>query len=204
MQQSFSPRLTLAGAVFPQTGLVRDALLVVGFSALIAVSARISIPMWPVPITGQTFAVLLAAAVLGRTRGVAALLAYMGEGMLGLPVFAGGANAWTVSASGATYLFGSTAGYLAGFVAAAFVTGWLAELGWDRSVWRAALAMVVGNLVIYAFGVSWLAALIGLERAVNFGLVPFLLGDIIKVVLAALALPGAWRLVGRLRPHQPQ
>jgi len=200
VQQSFTPRLTLAGAVFPQTGLLRDALLVLGFSALIAVSARISIPMWPVPITGQTFAVLLAAAALGRVRGVAALVAYIGEGMLGLPVFAGGANAWTVSASGATYLFGPTAGYLAGFVVAAFVTGWLAELGWDRSMWRAELAMVAGNLIIYMFGVSWLASLIGLERAVTGGLVPFLVGDIIKVVLAAHALPGTWWLLGRMRP----
>lgn len=197
MHQTYAPRLTLTGAVFPQRGVLRDVLLILAFSGIVALSARVSLPLQPVPVTLQTFAVLLTGAALGRNRGALALLAYLAEGLAGLPVFSGGASAWTPSAMGMPVILGPTGGYLVGFVAAAGVTGWLAEHGWDRSVLRTALAMVAGNLVIYTCGIAWLSSLIGVEKAVATGVLPFLAGDMIKVALAAAALPGAWRLVGR-------
>jgi biotin transport system substrate-specific component len=196
MLQTYAPRTTLIDTLVPRTGLLRDVLLVLSFSALVALSAQVTIRLLPVPITGQTFAVLLAGAALGRVRGTLAMVAYLAEGLAGLPVFAGGNSAWTPSASGLPYIVGPTAGYLAGFMPAAFATGWLAEMGWDRSVFRWLGAMVAGNLVIYAFGLSVLSFYLGLPAAIERGVMPFIPGDIIKIVVAALALPGAWRLVG--------
>lgn len=199
MNQAYAPRPTLASALFPQSGLLRDALLLLGFSAVIALSAQVTIrlPFTPVPISGQTFAVLLAGAALGSTRGALAVLAYHAEALAGLPVYAGWSSAWTPSAAGVPYVIGPTAGYLAGFVPAAFAVGWLAERGWDRAVHLTAAAMVIGNLVIYACGAAVLTLYVGSERVLAAGVLPFLVGDIIKIALAALALPGAWRLVGR-------
>ena len=184
--------LTLSDVLVPRRGLLRDAALVLGGSLLVALSAqiRVSLPFTPVPITGQTFGVLLVGALLGARRGALSLVAYLVEGAAGLPVFAGGA-------AGVQYLVGPTSGYLVGFVAAALVTGWLAERRWDRRVWTAALAMAVGNLVIYGFGLPWLARFVGPEQVLVAGMLPFLPGDALKLVLAALALPSAWRLVGR-------
>jgi len=188
MQQT----LTLSDVLVPRRGLLRDAALVLGGSLLVALGAqiRISLPFTPVPITGQTFGVLLVGALLGARRGALSLLAYLIEGGAGLPVFAGGA-------AGAHHLLGPTGGYLVGFVAAALATGWLAERRWDRRVWTAALAMAVGNMVIYGFGLLWLARFVGPERVLVAGMLPFLPGDALKLLLAALALPSAWRLVGR-------
>lgn len=191
---------TLAQAAVPRGGLLRDALLVVGFSLLTALSARIVIPLpfTPVPITGQTFAVLLTGAALGARRGAAAMGLYVLEGLVGLPVFAGGA-------SGLARLLGPTGGYLLGYIAAAYLTGTLAERGWDRTVRWAAAAMAAGNVIVYLFGVPWLALVprvvggvaLGWERAVTLGLLPFIPGDLIKLAAAAVALPGAWALVRR-------
>lgn len=191
---------TLAQAAVPRGGLLRDALLVVGFSLLTALCARIVIPLpfTPVPITGQTFAVLLTGAALGARRGAAAMGLYVLEGLVGLPVFAGGA-------SGLARLLGPTGGYLLGYIAAAYLTGTLAERGWDRTVRWAAAAMAAGNVVVYLFGVPWLALVprvvggvpLGWERAVTLGLLPFIPGDLIKLAAAAVALPGAWALVRR-------
>ena len=191
---------TLAQATVPRGGLLRDALLVVGFSLLTALCARIVIPLpfTPVPITGQTFAVLLTGAALGARRGAAAMGLYVLEGLAGLPVFAGGA-------SGLARLLGPTGGYLLGYIAAAYLTGTLAERGWDRTVRWAAAAMAAGNVVVYLFGVPWLALVsrvaggvpLGWERAVTLGLLPFIPGDLIKLAAAAVALPGAWALVRR-------
>ena len=152
--------------------------------------ARLSIPLpfTPVPITGQTLAVLLTGAVLGRTRGVLSMALYLLWGILGLPVFAGGTG-------GIVRLVGPTGGYLLGFVFAAGATGWLAQRGWDRRVPTALLAMAAGNVVIYLFGLPWLAAFVGPERAASLGLVPFIPGDVVKLFLAAALLPAAWRLV---------
>jgi len=178
--------------VIPGEGLWRDALLVLGGSILIALMAQVAIPLpfSPVPVTGQTFAVLLVGAVLSSRRGALSLLAYLAEGAVGLPVFAGGG-------SGLPWLLGPTGGYLVGFVAAAWMVGSLCERGWDRQVRTAALAMLAGNGVIYLFGVPWLAHFVGVERVLALGLWPFVPGDLVKLALAALALPSAWRLVGR-------
>jgi len=183
---------TLAEATLPRGGLLRDALLVVGGSLLTALCARVVIPLpfTPVPITAQTFAVLLTGAALGARRGAAAIGLYVLEGLVGLPVFAGGA-------AGLHRLLGPTGGYLLGFIAAAYLTGTLAERGWDRTVRFAAAAMGAGNLVIYLFGVPWLALSLGWPRALTGGLLPFIPGDLVKLAAAALVLPGAWTLLRR-------
>ncbi|MFQ5855820.1 MAG: biotin transporter BioY [Anaerolineae bacterium] len=191
-----SPRSqTLTDVLVPHTGLARDAALVVVFSLINAAAAQVSIPLpfTPVPVTGQTFAVLLTGALLGSRLGGLSLLLYLAEGAAGLPVFA-------LGRSGLVTLLGPTGGYLFAFPAAAFVVGWLAERGWDRRVLTTALAMILGNLVIYAGGVTWLARFVGgLAEAVTLGMMPFLIGDAIKLVLAAGLLPAGWSLVGRIR-----
>ena len=192
-------RLVLADAVRPaSTGLVRDAVLVLGAAALMGVLAQLAIRVGPVPITGQTLGVLLLGALLGSRRGTLAMLAYLAEGLAGLPVYANGASAWTPSSAGVPTIVGPTAGYLLAFPVAAFVVGALAERGWDRRVWTAAAAMAVGQAVVYLGGLSWLAQLVGPHRAVELGLLPFLAGDAVKLLAAALALPAGWRLLGAL------
>ncbi|MCM8746245.1 biotin transporter BioY [Thermomicrobium sp. CFH 73360] len=194
--------VVLADSVLPRSWqqsatsrLLANVALVVAGSLLTALAARVSLPLpfTPVPITGQTFAVLLVGAVLGSRRGAASMALYVAQGLAGLPVFAGGK-------AGLAVLLGPTGGYLVGFIAAAFVTGWLAERGWDRQPLATAVAMALGNIAIYLFGVSWLAAFVGIERAPLLGLVPFLPGDALKIVLATLALPGAWWVVRRMNP----
>lgn len=169
-------------------GYLYDVLLVIGGSLLVALFAQISIPLQPVPVTGQTFAVLLVGALLGSRRGGAAMIAYLAEGAMGLPVFAQGKSGLALA--------GPTGGYLIGFVAAAFVTGLMAERGWDRKPLTTAAAMGIGNLVIYALGVSWLASMVGLDNAITHGLIVFLPGDAIKIILAVILLPLGWKLVG--------
>jgi biotin transport system substrate-specific component len=166
-----------------------DASLVIGASLVVALSAQLAIrlPFSPVPITGQTLAVLLVGALLGSRRGAMSMLAYLAQGIAGLPVFAQGA-------SGIAYLAGPTGGYLIGFVAAAYITGWLAERGWDRHVGTTALAMLAGNLAIYAVGLSWLSLYIG-RQAIALGLLPYAAGDVLKLALAALSLPAGWKLI---------
>jgi biotin transport system substrate-specific component len=168
-----------------------DAALILSGSLLVALSAQIAIrlPFSPVPITGQTLAVLLVGALLGARRGSLALLAYLAEGAAGLPVFANGS-------AGPTYMSGPTGGYLFGFVLAAGLTGALAERGWDRRVWLTALAMVLGNVVIYACGLVWLSTFVGIERAPELGMTPFIVGDLLKIALAAALLPSGWVLLG--------
>lgn len=198
MQQPTRP-VVLADAVRPvSTPVVRDLVLVLGAAALMGVLAQLAIPFGPVPITGQTLGVLLLGALLGSRRGALAMLAYLAEGLAGLPVFANGATAWTLSSAGVPTIVGPTAGYLLAFPVAAFVVGALAERGWDRRVWTAAAAMVVGQALIYAGGLSWLAQVVGPARAVDVGLLPFLAGDCAKLLAAALLLPAGWRLLGAL------
>jgi len=170
------------------------ALILIG-TALIALSARISIliPGNPVPFTGQTFGVLLTAGALGYRRGLAASLLYLALGVLGLPVFAKGDHGMTV-------LLGASGGYLIGFVLASGLVGRLAELGWDRNIFGAIGAMLLGSLLIYAVGVPWLAyTAFGGDLAVAFdkGMRTFLLWDAVKLALAAAAFPAAWWFVGR-------
>jgi len=190
MQRTNRPP-TLTAALIPEKGLLRNAALVVVFSLFTALAAQVSIPLpfTPVPITGQTFAVLLTGALLGSRLGAASLTLYLAEGAAGLPVFA-------LGRSGLTTLLGPTGGYLFAFPAAAFTVGWLAERGWDRRVFTTALAMLVGNLVIYAGGVPWLAHFVGgWSKAVTLGMLPFLPGDALKLVLAVVLLPAGWRIV---------
>jgi biotin transport system substrate-specific component len=182
---------TLSTRYFPGTAAwLRDVLLITIGAFFVAVLAqvRIPLPFTPIPLTGQTFAVLLVGAALGSKRGAASLGLYTLMGALGLPFFAGGA-------SGLAYMSGPTLGYLIGFVAAAFVVGLLAERGLERSVRTSLVPFVAGMLVIYLFGAGWLAVLFGVEQALTLGALPFIAGDAIKMVLAALALPAAWRLV---------
>ncbi len=164
-------------------------------SLLIALAAQVAVPLpfSPVPVTGQTFAVLLIGAAFGARLGAATVALYLAEGILGLPVFAPGGPV------GPARLLGPTGGYLIGFVAAAYVVGALAERGWDRRLVTAALAMLAGEVVIYAFGLAGLARFLPPERLLAAGLLPFIPGDLVKLALAALALPTAWRLVGRPR-----
>jgi len=168
----------------------RDILLVFIGSLFVAALAqiKISLPFTPVPITAQTFGVLLTGAALGGKRGAAALALYLAEGALGLPFFAGGAR-------GMSILFGATGGYLIGFILAAYATGKLAERGLERRVSTSVLPFLVGTALIYLCGILWLALTLGsLTQAIELGLLPFLLGDAIKIIAAALTLPAAWKL----------
>lgn len=191
--------MTVAEALRPRIArksiaVLYDIALIVGGSAFVALAARISVPLpfTPVPITGQTLAVLLVGAALGSRQGALSLLLYLLEGAAGLPVFAGGA-------SGLSRLSGPTGGYLLGFVAAAYVTGWLAEHRWDRRFRSNLLAMLIGNIVIYLFGLPWLARFVGIEKVLPLGLYPFIPGDLIKLIIATLALPSAWKLIHVIR-----
>lgn len=183
---------TLSRSYLPRTAeWIRSLLLIAAGSLLLAGLAQIEIllPFTPVPITGQTFGVLIVGAALGSRRGAASILLYISEGAMGLPFFAGGT-------SGLGVLTGATAGYLAGFIVAAYTIGLLAERGLDRSIGTSLLPFVAGTLVIYIFGAAWLAVMLNsVSKALALGVVPFLIGDAIKLVLASLALPAAWRLI---------
>jgi len=172
-----------------------DVALIIGGSLFIAVSSRLKIflPFSPVPITGQTFAVLMTGALYGARRGGLSVILYIIMGMSGLSVFALG--------GGFSVLLGTTGGYLLGFIAAAYITGLLAERGWDRRIETTILAMVFGNMVIYTFGLLWLCCLVGVSRTVLvMGLYPFIIGDLLKIALAALLLPSGWKLLNRFTP----
>ena len=173
---------TLARHWIPERSFLSDLGLIVGFSLFTALMAHVAIPLpfTPVPITGQTFAVLLCGALLGARLGAASMLLYVTEGMVGLPVFA--------PATAASY------GYLAGFVAAAFVVGWLADFGWTKDLPRTVLAMIAGEAAIYVFGLLWLAHFVPASKVLDFGLYPFLIGDAIKLAAAAIVVPAGWRL----------
>jgi len=186
---------TLVGAVAAPLDWTRSALVVVGFSLLTAAAAQVVVPLpfTPVPLTGQTFAVLLTGALLGPRLGALAMLAYLVEGAAGLPFFRGGAG-------GYAHLSGATAGYLLAFPAAAYVTGAFAERGWDRRFLSAAAAMALGSFVILACGWAWLALMFkGGAEAFWLGVAPFLPGDVVKIALAAAVLPSGWALLRRLR-----
>jgi biotin transport system substrate-specific component len=180
----------------------RHVVLVIAGALFIALTANISLPVpgSPVPVTGQTFGVLLVGGALGFRRGGLAALLYVVMGFF-LPVYADHKSgmAVIVSTQDGHVVLGATGGYLVGFILAAAVVGRLAELGWDRRFFGALGAMFIGNLVIYALGVPWLAAATGqdLGWAIDKGLTPFLIGDAIKLVLAAALFPAAWWVVGR-------
>lgn len=179
-------------AVWIRSGVGREVALILGGSLLIALSAQlqINLPFSPVPITGQTFAVLLLGALYGSRRGPATVVTYLALGAIGLPVFAGGAF-------GVARLVGPTAGYLVGFIVAAFVVGLLSERGWDRKPWSTAASMIIGNGIIYLAGVLWLSRFVGWQAVLSTGFLPFLAGDALKIALATVLLPAGWKLIGR-------
>jgi biotin transport system substrate-specific component len=187
---------TLRLAFFPRSNLVTDVALVLAGTGFVALAAQVSfdIPGTPVPITGQTFAVVLVGASLGALLGLASLGLYLFVGALGAPIYAEGQHGWDV-------LTGPTGGYIVGFVLAAIVTGWLAQQRWDRRFSSAVAAMLTGNVLVYAVGLPWLAIDqdLGFTDTMTAGLAPFIPGDLLKLYLAAALLPGAWRLVARLK-----
>jgi biotin transport system substrate-specific component len=169
-----------------------DAIVVICGSLLVGLSAqvRIYLPFSPVPITGQTFAVLMLGALLGSRRGGLTMVIYLVEGLMGLPVFASGV--------GLAALVGPAGGYLVGFVPAAYLVGRLAEKGWDRRVLTTIAAMIIGDAVLLTFGFVWLAILTDVKTALVAGLISFIPGDLLKVAIAAVTLPGGWKLLARL------
>lgn len=187
---------TLRQATFRRSGALVDAAVIVGGALLTAAAAqvRIPLPFTPVPITGQTFAVVLVGASLGPWHGATSQMLYVLLGAVGLPFYAGATHGWDV-------LVGSTGGYLLSYPIAAWVVGALAARGWDRKVGSSIGAMLTGNVIIYLVGLPWLGVVLGtgLSRTLELGLYPFIPGDTFKLYLAAAALPGAWKLLDRVR-----
>jgi biotin transport system substrate-specific component len=180
---------TLAQEVWPlaRDSRVAQAVLVVAGTLLLALSAKVQVPFWPVPMTMQTFVVLLLGIAYGPRLGVITGALYLIEGALGLPVFAKGA--------GVAYLMGPTGGYLFGFVLAMGVCGRLADRGWSRTAVRMLAVMLIGEILIFAPGVLWLGVAIGMDKAVTFGLTPFIAAEVFKMALAAVTVPLVWRAV---------
>lgn len=182
----------------PQNTFVRHAILIVLGSTLLGLSAQVEVPFYPVPMTMQTFSVLLVAMTFGRRLGTATVLFYLLEGAVGLPVFAGGA-------AGPGVFFGPTGGYLIGFALAAFVVGGFADLGWDRRALPAVAALLLGNALIYVPGLLWLGVVVGWDKPIlELGLLPFLPGDALKIALVAFSLPLLWRGIASRKGSRKQ
>jgi biotin transport system substrate-specific component len=193
-------RPTLADRVVPGSRTA-DALLIAGGAALTAGAAQIAVPLWPVPVTGQTLAVILVGLSLGAVRGGLSMALYAVLGIVGLPVFSGASGGWII-------IGGPTGGYIVGFIFAAVLTGWLAERAWDRKVLGSLLATLAGTAVTFVIGLPWLAAYLAavgaphdLESVLASGLYPFIIGGLVKAVLGAGIITGAWQLV-RLRDRR--
>jgi biotin transporter BioY len=189
-------KLTLIDAILPKVeskilALVKDILLVLSFTLLTAISAKLKIEIGVVPITGQTFAVLLSGALLGAKRGALSQIFYLLGGLAGIPWFSRG--------GGIAYLMSPTFGYIIGFVLASFFIGFLCERGFDRKIESAILAMLVGNILIYFPGLLWLARFVGFEKVLSIGFYPFIVGDLIKLFLASLILPLGWKVIEKIK-----
>jgi len=178
-----------------------QAVCALGGSLFVAGLAQLSykLPFTPVPITGQTLGVLLVGAAFGPALGAVTIGLYLLEGAVGLPFFAGGAHGPSVLGAAS-----ASGGYLWGFVLASAIVGWLSRRGWDRSLRSSISAMFIGEVVLYVVGVAWLMAALDLplEKGLEFGLYPFVIGDTIKLLSAAALLPGAWKLLRRIRPEE--
>ncbi len=189
----------LVEALSPRQGVqgrIAQVMMVVLGVAALAVAAKVKVPMWPVPITMQTFVVLSIGAAYGLRLGVATIAGYLALGAVGMDVFTGS----SAELSGLRYMMGGTGGYLVGFVLAAGIMGLLARRGWDRSFGWMALAMLIGNVAIYVPGLLWLGQLYGWDKPIlQWGLYPFLIGDALKLLLAAVLMPALWRLAGGFR-----
>lgn len=203
MQSPATPR-ALATAVWPDNAnrWVQAIVLILVGTAILAISAKIKVPFRPVPVTLQTLAIMALAAAYGSRLAVATVVAYLLEGAVGFPVFTN----TPPEVAGSAYLIGPTGGFLIGFIALAWIVGTAADRGWDRSVPKLLAAMVVADAVVFALGFIWLAWFatmanggtgIGAAAAFKFGVAPFLLADFLKIALAALAVPAAWRLVDK-------
>ncbi|WP_139416646.1 biotin transporter BioY [Agromyces laixinhei] len=193
-------RLVLADRVLPRS-VATDVVLVVAGAALVGLFAQLYVPLWPVPVTGQTLAVLLVGSALGAVRGGLALAAYAALGVAGIPWFSEASSGWGV-------LAGPTGGYIIGFIVAAALTGWLAGRTWDRTVWKALACFGAGTLSTFAIGLPWLAVFLGSVGAPNdlasvlaAGFTPFLIGGVVKTAIAAVLLPLAWKAADRLPPR---
>ncbi|WP_136621058.1 MULTISPECIES: biotin transporter BioY [Mesorhizobium] len=186
----------LVSLALPQNAVARLAtqlFLAIAGTLVLTLSAKTKVMLGPVDISMQTLAVLLIAAAFGMRLGVATLLLYMAEGAMGFPVF----QSTPEKGLGIAYMLGSTGGYLAGFVVMAAIVGWAADRGWDRHPIKLFNAMLVAEVVMMAMGFAWLALLIGPEKSWQFGVVPFIVGDLIKVALAASLVPAVWTLLKR-------
>ncbi|AZO48376.1 MAG: biotin transporter BioY [Mesorhizobium sp.] len=186
----------LVSLALPEKGAARLAtqlLLAIAGTLLLTLSAKTKVVLGPVDVSLQTLAVLLIASAFGLRLGVATLLLYMAEGAMGFPVFQGTPE----KGIGVAYMLGSTGGYLAGFVVMAAIVGWAADRGWDRHPVKLFNAMLVAEVIMMAMGFAWLAMLIGPEKSRQFGVLPFIVGDLIKVALAASLVPAVWSLLKR-------
>ena len=197
MNTAALPTNTLAKTLLPiDNAVVRNLILAIVGSLALWVSAKLSIPFWPVPLTMQTLVVLVIGMAFGARLGAATVLLYLAEGAVGLPVFSGTPE----KGIGLAYMMSTTGGYLVGFVLAAGAVGFLAERGWDRSPVKTALAMLLGNILIYMTGLLWLGTIVGWDKPVlAWGLTPFLAGDAVKIVAAAVLMPLVWRLVSAFK-----
>jgi biotin transport system substrate-specific component len=184
---------TLADRLWPATerAWLRVALLVLLGSLLLTASAKVQVPMYPVPMTMQSFVVLVIGMAYGWRLAAGTVAFYLLQGAAGLPVFAGTPE----RGIGLPYMLGPTGGFLLGFLVAAMAMGWLAERGWDRDILKAIAALALGTVLLFVPGVAWLALSAGIDNAIKFGLTPFLWGSVIKLGLAAALLPLAWRAV---------
>ncbi|MDW8313147.1 MAG: biotin transporter BioY, partial [Burkholderiales bacterium] len=185
--------LTPLGTQSSRLPLSRHLVLILIGVGLLWLSAKLQIPFWPVPMTMQTYVVLVLGMAYGLRLGTLTMLAYLAAGALGLPVFAGTPE----KGIGLPYMLGPTGGYLVGFVAGAALCGWLAERGFDRSFWRTAIAMSAGHALIFVFGLAWLTALMGWPKAYAVGLAPFWTATVLKTALGVLTLPLAWKWLER-------
>ncbi len=166
---------------------VKNIALVLSFAVITALCSKLSLEIGPIPITMQTFAVVLAGVLLGSKRGALSQTVYLVGGLVGIPWFSRG--------GGLIYILSPTFGFIVGFIVAAYIIGRLAEKGWDRKIGTAMLAMLAGNVFLYFFGLLWLARFVGIEAVLVVGLYPFIVGDLLKILLAGLALPLGWKLI---------
>ncbi len=181
------------GALAAPLNLPLKAALVVGGSLLLWLSAKVQVPFWPVPMTLQVMALFAIAATFGLRLGLATVALYVMEGALGLPVFAGTPE----KGIGLAYMMGPTGGYIVGFLLMAAVVGWLADRSWSRHPLKLFIAGLIGLALVYLPGLAWLAQFVGTDKALTFGFWPFILGDLVKLAVVALAIPAAWKLKRR-------
>ena len=174
--------------------LFKKLVLLIAGVLVLAISAQLKVPFYPVPITMQTLVVMLIGFTFGARLGSSTVLVYLASGAIGAPVFAGGA--------GLAYMSGPTGGYLFGFLVAVYLIGFFTEQGYGRTFISTLLLALAGTIVFYLFGVAWLTTILGFEKAIKFGLLPFLYGDVLKLFLLALSIPATWKLVVKLSRHK--